>query len=46
MVPSGEDEMRMLLIAGALLALSGCNTIEGIGQDLESVGETVADEAR
>ena len=32
-----------LLVAG--FAASACNTIEGVGEDVESVGETVADEA-
>ncbi|HEY0116237.1 MAG TPA: entericidin EcnA/B family protein [Allosphingosinicella sp.] len=27
------------------LALAGCNTIEGAGRDVASVGETVADAA-
>ncbi|MBR0551105.1 entericidin A/B family lipoprotein [Stakelama marina] len=31
----------MLLIAGAVV-LSGCNTIEGVGRDVQSVGNTVA----
>ncbi|MCA1749484.1 MAG: entericidin A/B family lipoprotein [Parasphingopyxis sp.] len=32
-----------LILAG--IAASACNTIEGMGEDVESVGETVADEA-
>ncbi len=28
-----------------LLALGACNTAEGIGKDLESVGETISEEA-
>lgn len=28
------------------LALAACNTIEGAGKDVESVGETVADAAK
>lgn len=38
--------MRAVVLGAALLLLAACNTIEGIGQDLESVGETVAEEAR
>ncbi|NNC72453.1 MAG: entericidin A/B family lipoprotein [Sphingomonadaceae bacterium] len=38
--------MRIAFIAAMMFALAACNTIEGIGQDLESVGETVAEEAR
>lgn len=34
-----------LLFAAGGLAVAGCNTIEGIGEDVESVGETVADAA-
>ena len=37
--------MKKLLIVAALFAfsapLSACNTIEGIGQDLESAGEKI-----
>ena len=32
-------------LAAALL-ISGCNTVGGVGRDLESVGETVSDAAR
>lgn len=28
------------------LALAACNTVEGAGKDVESVGETVADVAK
>lgn len=37
--------MRKAVIVAALALLAACNTIEGIGQDVESVGETVADAA-
>lgn len=30
----------------ALLATSACNTIHGAGEDIESVGDTIADEAK
>jgi predicted small secreted protein len=39
-------QMKTLSVIGLLALLAACNTIEGIGQDLESVGETVAEEAR
>lgn len=29
-----------------LFAVSACNTIQGVGEDLESVGKTVAREAK
>lgn len=32
-------------LAIASLIISGCNTISGIGRDIESVGDTVADTA-
>lgn len=35
--------LAALIVAG--LAASACNTVEGVGEDVESVGETVADEA-
>ncbi len=43
--------MRMITVAGFVMlfsafSLAGCNTIEGVGKDVESVGETVAEEAR
>ena len=36
--------LAMALIASGL-ALSACNTIEGVGRDVESAGETVANTA-
>jgi entericidin A len=40
-----EDPMRKLIgmavVAGAL-ALSACNTVEGVGRDVSSAGDTVA----
>ena len=32
-----------LFAVGAGLALAGCNTIGGFGEDVESVGDTVED---
>ncbi|MBB5321937.1 entericidin A/B family lipoprotein [Marinobacter oulmenensis] len=38
--------MRALLITFALGAgLAGCNTMEGVGQDLEDAGEAIEQEA-
>lgn len=31
--------------ATGMLLISACNTIEGLGRDVESVGDTVADAA-
>lgn len=42
-----ETTMKRLLIAGVLAALlAGCNTIEGVGKDVEAAGRTVSDTAR
>lgn len=37
--------MGMLVVAGALM-VSACNTIEGIGKDVGSAGDTVANTAK
>ncbi len=38
--------MRIItVLLGAAILLSACNTVRGIGRDVESVGETVADTA-
>lgn len=40
--------VRKLIALFALssgLALAACNTVEGVGKDVESAGETVADAA-
>ena len=45
--PSLKDTLMksstVLLIAAALLALVGCNTVKGVGQDLQKAGETIED---
>jgi predicted small secreted protein len=33
-------------LCGALLGLGGCNTVEGVGQDVENLGDKIGDEAR
>ncbi|GLQ21074.1 entericidin A/B family lipoprotein [Algimonas porphyrae] len=33
------------LILAATLSLAACNTIEGVGEDTESVGETIQEAA-
>ena len=35
-----------LLIATAMLVLAGCNTVKGVGQDLQKAGETIEDAAK
>ena len=45
--PSLKDTLmkssNTLLIAVALLVLVGCNTVKGVGQDLQKAGETIED---
>lgn len=36
--------VTLALLAGSL-AVAGCNTVEGLGKDVESAGETVKDAA-
>ncbi|QPQ54940.1 entericidin A/B family lipoprotein [Allosphingosinicella flava] len=36
---------KLTLALGLTLALAACNTIAGIGEDVQSVGETVSDAA-
>jgi predicted small secreted protein len=35
----------VLLTLGAALVLSACNTIAGVGRDIESAGDTIEDAA-
>jgi predicted small secreted protein len=41
------DQMRTMLAAIllALMALAGCNTVEGVGKDIERGGERLQDSA-
>ena len=32
-----------LMLAGFTLVVSGCNTVQGIGEDVSAAGQTVAD---
>ena len=36
---------NIAVMLGVALALTACNTISGIGKDVQSVGETVSDVA-
>lgn len=38
--------MRIVVIVGALFGLGACNTLDGVGQDVEQAGEAVQDAAR
>ncbi|MFI9653709.1 entericidin A/B family lipoprotein [Guyparkeria sp. GHLCS8-2] len=35
----------LVLLAGPLAFLSGCNTMEGLGQDTQDLGESIEGEA-
>lgn len=34
-----------ILFAGGALALTGCNTVEGAGDDIEAAGDAISDTA-
>jgi predicted small secreted protein len=36
----------MLLLIGVFGSVSGCNTVDGMGKDLERAGEATSDTAR
>ena len=41
--------MKIAVVAAVLaaaLAVAGCNTVEGMGRDVSSVGKTVSDAAK
>lgn len=35
----------LLLLAGPLTFLTGCNTMEGVGQDTQELGESIEESA-
>ncbi len=37
--------MAALILAGAFAVLAGCNTVEGVGKDLEQGGKAIKNEA-
>ena len=37
--------LAILLLTGMLTAFAGCNTMEGVGEDVESGGEAIEDSA-
>jgi predicted small secreted protein len=39
----GREMRKLALIGLTLLALAGCNTIGGVGQDITAGADTVAD---
>ncbi len=38
--------LTTLLIGAALLVLAGCNTVKGMGQDLQKAGSSIEDAAK
>ena len=36
----------LTMLAGAGFTLTACNTVEGVGRDVEAVGDSVADTAK
>lgn len=39
-------QILAVLFAGGALALTGCNTVEGAGNDIEAAGDAISDTAR
>jgi len=37
--------LATLFLAGSLAALTGCNTVEGAGKDIQAGGKAIKDEA-
>ena len=44
-IPVRPISVLMLLAAISPFALSACNTVEGVGEDVESVGDEIDEEA-
>lgn len=38
--------LALLLLVGVLGSIAGCNTVNGMGKDLERAGEATSDTAR
>ncbi len=38
--------LTAILTTAGLLVLAGCNTIEGVGEDLEEAGDEISEESR
>jgi len=38
--------IKITLVLGALLATTACNTMQGVGEDVESVGEGISEVAK
>lgn len=37
--------LAILMLTGMLVTFAGCNTMEGVGEDVESGGESIEDSA-
>jgi len=40
-----KKAISLVIALGTMLAVVGCNTVEGAGKDLESAGEAIQDAA-
>lgn len=38
--------MSIIIVSGAAITASACNTLQGAGQDIESTGEAIEDAAK
>lgn len=38
--------LMLVTVAAVVIALSGCNTMEGVGKDIETAGENIQDGAK
>jgi predicted small secreted protein len=41
-----KSQIFKTILVASLLALMGCNTVEGVGQDIEAGGAKVQDKAK
>ena len=37
--------ITLVLLTGATLGLASCNTVDGVGQDIEAAGDSISDAA-
>jgi len=40
-----KKTLMLALTAAFIVAINGCNTVEGVGEDIEAVGEGIQDSA-
>lgn len=45
-MPKFVKVLRVLVMAFGVTAIGACNTMEGVGQDLEQVGKKIEESAR